>query len=181
MNDPIEHVYVYFISAGGSPIKIGVSDNPSRRLLDLQTAHYQKLYLLYTLKCGNRQQALEVESAFHRWYDELRIRNEWFKLTPAQVGSDVALLTAISRNFIELNSFLSANEVARLERKAAGKYSPDKLSRTADSTKRVIDHLNAKPEDATLTLRALGDATGVSKDTASRGLQFWKSQTDNIE
>lgn len=86
--------FVYFIAAGSTPIKIGVSDNPADRLSALQTAHYQQLHLIYTIECRTRAAAFEVESAFHRWYEELNIRNEWFRLTPKRKRKETVSMDA---------------------------------------------------------------------------------------
>lgn len=52
--------YVYFISAGSNPIKIGVSDDPEGRLTSLQTAHYKRLHLLFVIACASREDAFKL-------------------------------------------------------------------------------------------------------------------------
>lgn len=113
--------FVYFIAAGSTPIKIGVSDNPADRLSALQTAHYQQLRLLYTIECSSRQAAYALESAFHRWYGEAQIRNEWFKLTPAQIADDVGLLLSLSKDVVDARQHITPSEIASLEVKAERK------------------------------------------------------------
>ncbi len=67
--------WVYFIQAGeNGPIKIGFSDNIKKRMLSLQTAHYEELRLL-----GAVQGADEMESYLHRKFRRLHIRGEWFR------------------------------------------------------------------------------------------------------
>jgi len=110
--------FVYFISAGATPIKIGVSYDPAERLAALQTAHYQKLSLLYTIECKERSQAFELESAFHRWYDDAHVRNEWFNLTPKQIANDVRLLTKLAHSVVSATQHIATPELERMEARA---------------------------------------------------------------
>lgn len=71
-------VYVYFIRVGYFIIKIGISDDPKRRISDMQTAHYDKLHLLATLECTDRSHALLLERFLHAWFHESHLLNEWF-------------------------------------------------------------------------------------------------------
>jgi predicted GIY-YIG superfamily endonuclease len=83
--------FVYFIAAGWGPIKIGVSSDPSRRLADLATSHYKPLRILYPYECRTREVALLIEDAFHRWYGERRLRNEWFDIKLRELIEDIKL------------------------------------------------------------------------------------------
>lgn len=132
-----QSTFVYFISSGSTPIKIGVSNDPAARLSELQTAHYQKLHLLYTVECASRAQAFELEKAFHRWYDEKRIRNEWYDLTPAQITSDVNLLMTLSRSVVGIYQHVSPEQAEQLE---------DQAERKANIRKQVAysKNMNAK-------------------------------------
>ena len=110
--------FVYFISAGATPIKIGMSYDPIERLATLQTAHYQKLNLLYTIECKERAQAFELESAFHRWYDDVHIRNEWFNLIPKQIANDIHLLTKLAHSVVSATQHIATPELERMETRA---------------------------------------------------------------
>lgn len=64
---------IYFIQCGeNGPIKIGMSDDPYKRLEQLQTAHHEKLTLLWTTINYSEQELHDVFNAD-------RIRGEWFK------------------------------------------------------------------------------------------------------
>lgn len=115
--------YVYFISAGSTPIKIGISNDPAERLSALQTAHFQKLHLLYTIECKNRAAAFELETAFHRWYGETKLRNEWFNLTPNKIADDIHLLITIAQSIVVATQHISPEQIARMEEKAVMKLS----------------------------------------------------------
>lgn len=76
LRDP-EEVWgsVYFVSAGeGGPIKIGWSQDVSRRIEELQTANAHKLVLLATLKG-----TMADEARCHDLFRQHRMQSEWFE------------------------------------------------------------------------------------------------------
>jgi hypothetical protein len=68
---------VYFIQAGGGDIKIGFSDNPAKRLAQLQTGQPQRLRLLATIP-GDARREREIHARFARH----RRQGEWFAPAP---------------------------------------------------------------------------------------------------
>lgn len=67
---------VYVISETGTNlVKIGISDNPRKRLLGLQTANPRKLVILATWQGGKSE-----ESEYHYQFSEFRREGEWFEL-----------------------------------------------------------------------------------------------------
>jgi len=82
--------YIYFIRAGSSgPIKIGQSEDPRERLMQLQTAHYETLTLIGFIKHDDN-----AEHRVHEIAIESRIRGEWFAPTSALVSLIENLLKA---------------------------------------------------------------------------------------
>lgn len=66
--------YVYAIQgAPGTPVKIGHSKTPLRRLRTLQTGSHDTLRLLHVVP-GDRR----TEQILHEWFAEWRHRDEWF-------------------------------------------------------------------------------------------------------
>lgn len=118
-----QSTYVYFIAAGSTPIKIGVSNDPAARLRDLQTAHYQKLHLLYTIECADRAQAFELETAFHRWYDEAHIQNEWYGISPKKIADDIHLLITLGQSIVGAEQYVTPEQIVRMEQRAEKKIS----------------------------------------------------------
>lgn len=55
-------------------IKIGISNNPARRVSDLQTGSAERLELIGT-RAGNSQE----EERLHRIFGDLRVNGEWFR------------------------------------------------------------------------------------------------------
>lgn len=67
--------YVYFIRCGASgPIKIGSAYDVAKRIVGLQTAHFEKLTLL-----GSSEVLVEFD--VHERFADLRMRGEWFSVS----------------------------------------------------------------------------------------------------
>ena len=74
-------MYVYIIQSGTSkkaPIKIGMSDEPEKRIKQLQTGNPQLLRIIISIKCNSRQHAYDLERTLHRMLERNNILNEWF-------------------------------------------------------------------------------------------------------
>ena len=78
---------VYMIRAGKTgPVKIGHSNDPAGRLIDLQVSHYEQLYLLRVWYGSDVE-----EAALHIRFADLHIRGEWFGFSRLMLG-DVGLI-----------------------------------------------------------------------------------------
>lgn len=88
-------MYVYLIKSSKA-LKIGVSDNPQTRLTGLQTSNPERLELIYTIQCQNRDDALRLESILHRRYQQDLLNGEWFNLDPDAVISDLEFCISVS-------------------------------------------------------------------------------------
>ena len=77
------HVYVMFAEIRGIydkvNIKIGVSDNPERRIKDIQTSNPLPIRLIRTFEAG--QDAYIHESHFHKLYADKCTGGEWFEFS----------------------------------------------------------------------------------------------------
>ncbi len=79
--------YLYFISTERrNVVKIGIANNPNKRLKTFQTANYEKLIILRVIKVANRALAFKLETALHQKFKKYHIRGEWFKLTPTIIN-----------------------------------------------------------------------------------------------
>lgn len=67
-------IYVVQMGGEGGPVKIGISKNPSARLLDLSVGSPLPVVLLATME-GDRPE----EAALHRRFMEYRLNGEWFQ------------------------------------------------------------------------------------------------------
>ena len=164
--------FVYFISSGATPIKIGVSHDPIQRLAELQTAHYQKLSLLYAIECKERWQALELESAFHRWYDDVHIRNEWFNLNPKRIADDIRLLTTLAHSVVSATQHVATPELERMEARAEERISRRRAatgySKQPNASEIARTHFQINPStlwDDAVDLVALAATLEIGKST----------------
>lgn len=73
---------VYFIQAGETAIKIGVTDNIENRLTNLNTGNHEPLNLLWQIDCPSRNKAEETEQSLHSFFKDYHIKGEWFKNSP---------------------------------------------------------------------------------------------------
>ena len=80
-------MYVYAIrNKHTGRIKLGISENPERRLKELQTGNDCELELLAYREAANR---FKDEKAIHDKHQHLRVRGEWFD-TPVAVADEIA-------------------------------------------------------------------------------------------
>ena len=78
--------YVYFISTTRkNVVKIGIANNPNKRLKTFQTANHEELIILRVIKVENRALAFKLETALHQKFKKYHVRGEWFKLTPTLI------------------------------------------------------------------------------------------------
>lgn len=82
--------YIYFILQQSArinhiPVKIGLSNNPKRRLKALQTGNPRKLTLRGTVKTSSRRDAFALERQLHSKYKDKSINGEWFLLPRGEV------------------------------------------------------------------------------------------------
>ena len=78
-------MYVYAIrNKHTGRIKLGISENPERRLKELQIGNDCELELLAYREAANR---FKDEKAIHNRHQHLRVRGEWFD-TPVAVAAD---------------------------------------------------------------------------------------------
>ena len=72
--------YVYFIlDSLSNAIKIGYADSIDSRLISLQVGNPRDLELLHYIECKNSEHSRLVEDSYHKQFEHLHIRGEWFK------------------------------------------------------------------------------------------------------
>ena len=80
--------YIYVIGGTDKPYKIGISNDPKRRLKDLQTGHPNKLKIHYKEKVPTDQVRL-IEQTIHKTINHRRTHGEWFDLELDQAIAEV--------------------------------------------------------------------------------------------
>lgn len=82
--------YIYIISNDQNYIKVGVSNNPERRIKQLQTGNEHKLTLLFTeeFEC-TRNHLLKIEKQLHKEIKRLATHcvGEWFFLDENKIDT----------------------------------------------------------------------------------------------
>lgn len=80
--------YVYLI-VSGSAVKIGIAENPQKRLVTLQIGHHDDLRIYHTFQCADKLEAAQLETLLHRRYASDKLRGEWFSTDPEKIVADV--------------------------------------------------------------------------------------------
>jgi len=78
--------FVYFIH-DGSYLKVGKSDNPEKRLLQLQTGNPRVLTLLRSIKCASQKEGFALENSVHQKLKPYRCRGEWFEVSKPEADT----------------------------------------------------------------------------------------------
>ena len=79
------HIYIIANMRGKrpiSPVKIGISSTPKKRIAALQTANPNRLVLLATFGVPTRDMAKAIEGAFRHVKADKRMAGEWFDIEP---------------------------------------------------------------------------------------------------
>ena len=79
---------VYIIEHEHGYVKIGVSDNPSRRAGDLQTGCPYEIQVIGQI---NTREPFAVESHLHDKYERRQKRGEWYDLTAREKARLISL------------------------------------------------------------------------------------------
>jgi len=71
---------VYFIKCCDNKgfIKIGVANDPYKRLDDLQVGCPYRLEIIAVIKCRTKKHAYSTESYLHKVFRKTSVRGEWF-------------------------------------------------------------------------------------------------------
>jgi DNA-binding XRE family transcriptional regulator len=127
------------IRAGESgPVKIGHSNNPAGRLIDIQIAHYEKIWLLRLFEGGEAEEAM-----LHMRFADLHIRGEWHSFSRLMLG-DVGLVEILPE---------------------AAPDKPASLINTEHETARIGGDFRAARKAMGLTQQQAADGLGVARST----------------
>lgn len=88
-------MYVYLIQSGNkpkSPIKIGMSNDPEKRIKQLQTGNPVILRLVLSIKCKSRSHAFRLEKTMHQLLKGNNIINEWYSVVRSNIYKSLNLL-----------------------------------------------------------------------------------------
>ena len=124
--------YVYFIF-DTIHYKIGRSNSPVDRLVELQVGNSRKLtlYKVISTNCS-----IELENYFHKILKEFNIRGEWFNLTCEQIDRTI---NDMNSSKFDIN-IVDLNEIKRKTQKFVCRF----CEKTYSSRKSIWRHLNNK-------------------------------------
>lgn len=71
--------YIYVIGGNEKPYKIGITNNPARRLKNLQTGHPSKLKIHHIEPVPDNQVRL-IEQTIHQTIKYRKTHGEWFDI-----------------------------------------------------------------------------------------------------
>jgi len=80
----VNKCYVYLISCGDNnvrPTKVGVSDDPYKRIKELQTGNPRQLKIEFIIECSDREHAFHLEKTIHEVLFKRHLRGEWFSMS----------------------------------------------------------------------------------------------------
>lgn len=92
--------YVYIIKCNNGknyPIKIGVADNPEKRMSELQTGSPYGLTLLSKIEMPSRQAAYDLECWLHKRFKSAQMNGEWFRSNDCNLKSALNVWNSFSK------------------------------------------------------------------------------------
>lgn len=152
---------VYLISGEGDHTKIGMSNDPKKRLDSLRTANPTKMALEHAWRLESRAQAASLEDRLHKLFKWAKVRREWFAIEPRYVqaigdaliaGEDeraTALMEAIR---VAVTEERAGNECASRRRQLNVRWKKDEREALADQ----MDEHYAKSRKANREALRLG-------------------------
>lgn len=77
---------VYVVHSTSGHCKIGISEQPKKRIKALQATQGPFEYeLIHYWVCGSRKEAAFIERYLHNIFSSCRVNGEWFTLSPADL------------------------------------------------------------------------------------------------
>jgi hypothetical protein len=167
--------YVYVISCTLERVKIGVADDPRKRLRELQVGSPVELTLAHTQPYAERRDAVAVCEELYRCFAGRRVRGSWYRLTLAEVRQ------AFSRR-----ATLEAPERARAAAGAAEEDTrvPARLTQSRKRTQKQLAYERRRRQERTRkqkrAARLVGqgmtqDQAAAAVDVTTRTLRNWKA------
>ena len=87
-----------YIMRCGNKYKFGISNNPKRRIKQLQTGCPYNIKLIFELVLDKDIKAVDVETQLHQHLKRYNVRGEWFSLTREHVLCIAKELLAVGQN-----------------------------------------------------------------------------------
>ena len=163
----MESTNIYFIgSVEGGAVKIGKSNNPEKRLAELQTGSSSKLFLYGVI--NNVKE--EYELRLHRIFDHLRLEGEWFKLTDELIQFMVNIKNKASSDFRINNPYKTDSDLLKLaidKIVIQGNYLRDFLNERylVEHIRNYLIYIGESPQFDIKKLKRIMESIGIYKTT----------------
>lgn len=82
-------VYVIHEEAEPTICKIGIANDPLRRLRGHQVSNWRRLKLAGAFVAGSSAAAIAIESAVHKAFWGVHVSGEWFRVSPEKACAEV--------------------------------------------------------------------------------------------
>jgi hypothetical protein len=167
---------VYVVQSLRGPIKIGVAENPERRLSTLQGGNPDEIRLEFYLCCADRESAYQVEAHLHRRYAAYRVNGEWFSIGIDSVISDIQWSLQLSR---------AVEGIVFYEHVKTDVTHRHVVVSSETSRQRVLQYLRIHPEIVEKLQRGdmrqieLAHELSASKATICRAIKDYKAHSQN--
>ena len=79
-NKIVDGKYYVYLMTNGIEYKIGITNNPERRLKQCQTGNPKQLSYVCVVERPNKASAIFLEKSIHHGLKQHRLQGEWFKL-----------------------------------------------------------------------------------------------------
>src|SRR5690606_3028184 len=80
-------IYIFQVTSGA--VKIGISNDVQRRLMQVQGGNHEAVSLAYAFACNSYEQALAIEQLLHERYKQQHLRREWYAMIPEDIIADI--------------------------------------------------------------------------------------------
>lgn len=103
MIERARHHYIYVIQ-DLEFCKVGHANDPTGRLRSMETGNPREMRIAHLFRFPDRDGAVAVEGATHRFLRDQWIRGEWFHVTPAEAAAGIRTASQSVGAFIFSNS-----------------------------------------------------------------------------
>lgn len=164
--------YVYLISCGDNdirPTKVGVSDDPYKRIKELQTGNPRKLKIEIIIECVDRNHAFNLEKTIHEVLFKRRLQGEWFSMSGHKAMKVINRIANDPAYRSVKNIEKEARESRKEERARKNKVSlvknyKKKLTISKNENKSLIKKLLKRKSDKRILFQMLIDMGVSPKD-----------------
>lgn len=92
---------VYVMGREIGPVKIGVSRNPDKRIVEIQSGCPYPIEILYWVRARDRPNAFELERDFHEVFRDKRLTGEWFSMNADDASDGLEMCFDTEQHFFE--------------------------------------------------------------------------------